>query len=131
MIGELIKAVALLIIAAVFIVVLRTYKPDFAFLLILGTVAVVVIALMPNALSSISQLRNLFYKSGNTGVYFSTALKALGIAYISGFASDTCRDAGLLSLGNAAETVGKIMIFILSVPLAAAILEAALKFVDL
>ncbi len=128
---ELIKVAIIVIIAALLIVTLRSKLQEYAFLL---TVAVVVIALaftFGNLINGVFKLRDLFNQSGNVTVYFTTALKALGIAYIAGFAADVCRDYGLNSLAATAETAGKIAIFVLSVPLAEAIMTAALKFVDL
>lgn len=129
--NEVIKVSATVIIAAVLIIVLRSKLPEYAFLL---TVAVVVMAFVfvgGNLIGSINQLEDLFYQGGNNGVYFTTALKALGISYIAGFAADTCRDFGFSALAVTAETTGKIAVFVLSLPLVSAVLEAALKFIDL
>lgn len=129
--NELIRAVAIIIIAAVLITALRTRLGEYSFLLVLAVIVVVLIAAFDNLSGGIARLRELFAKSGNAGVYFVTALKALGISYIASFAGDLCRDFGLLSLAQTAETVGKITIFVLSMPLMTAILNAALKFVGL
>ncbi|MDO4608692.1 MAG: SpoIIIAC/SpoIIIAD family protein [Clostridia bacterium] len=129
--GELIKVAIIVIIAALLIITLRSKLQEYAFLL---TVAVVVIALvfvLGNLVNGILKLRDLLNQSGNVSMYFTTALKALGIAYIAGFAADVCRDYGLNSLAVTAETAGKIAIFVLSIPLADAIMTVALKFVDL
>ena len=129
--GELIKAVAIIIIAAVLVTALRTRLGEYSFLLTLAVIAVVLIAIFGNLFSGVSRLRELFNQSGNAGVYFVTALKALGISYIATFAADLCRDFGLSSLAQTAEIAGKITIFVLSLPLMTAVLDAALKFVGL
>ncbi|MBQ8267110.1 MAG: hypothetical protein IJZ21_01835, partial [Clostridia bacterium] len=89
--GELIKAVAIIIIAAVLVSALRTRLGEYSFLLTLAVIAVVLIAIFGNLFSGVSRLRELFNQSGNAGVYFVTALKALGISYIATFAADLCR----------------------------------------
>ena len=58
-------------------------------------------------------------------------VKALGIAYISEFAADTCRDFGQSALAAKAEFAGKCAIFILCVPPAISVLEAAFKVAGL
>lgn len=131
MTNELIKIVAIIIIAAVFITVIRTRAAEYSLLLVLAVITVVLFASFANLFGAIVKLRELFNKIGNASVYFETALKALGISYISTFAADACRDYGLSSLAQTAETVGKITIFLLSLPLVTAVLNAALKFVDL
>lgn len=129
--NELIKAVAVIIIAAVLVTALRTRLSEYSFLLTLAVIAVVLIAVFGNLFGAISKLRDLFNQSGNAGVYFVTALKALGISYIATFAADMCRDFGLSSLAQTTEIAGKVTIFVLSLPLMTAVLDAALKFVGL
>lgn len=129
--GELIRIVAVIIVAAVFVTLLRNRLGEYSFLLVLAVVAVVLIVIFGNLFSAVSKLSDLFLESGNAGVYFVTALKALGISYIVTFAADTCRDFGLSALAQTAEIAGKVTIFMLSLPLMTAVLEAALKFVGL
>ncbi len=129
--GELIRSVAIIIVAAVFVTALRTRLGEYSFLLALAAIAIVLVAVFSNLFGAVSKLRDLFLQSGNATVYFVTALKALGISYIATFASDICRDFGLSALAQTAEIAGKVTIFMLSLPLMTAVLEAALKFVGL
>jgi len=87
--NEIIKAVAIIIIAAVLVTALRTRLSEYSFLLTLTVIAIVLIAVLGNLFGAVSKLRELFNQSGNAGVYFVTALKALGISYIATFAADT------------------------------------------
>ncbi len=128
---ELIKASIVIIVAAVLITALRTRLGEYSILLVIAAVCVVLITVLGNLFGAIGKLQDLFAKSGNAGVYFVTALKALGISYITAFAADTCRDFGLSAMAQSAEIAGKIAIFVLSLPLVTSILEAALKFVGL
>ncbi len=129
--NELIKTAAFVLIAAALIITLRSHQLEFAFLATLAVIAAVTALSLSKLWSAFSQLRTLFEQSGNAGAYFETALKALGIAYIAGFAADVCRDFGLGALANTTETVGKVTVFVLSIPLATAVMEAALKFVGI
>lgn len=129
--SELIRVVAVIIVAAVFVTALRTRLGEYSFVLALAVVSVVLIVILGNLFGAISKLSDLFYKSGNVTVYFITALKALGISYITTFAADICRDFGLSALAQAAEIAGKVAIFLLSLPLMTAVLQATIKFVGL
>lgn len=129
--GELIRAVAIIIIAAVLVTALRNRLGEYSFLIVLATVCIVLISALGNLFSAIDKLEDLFTQSTNVGVYFITALKALGISYITTFAADSCRDFGLSALAQTTEITGKIAIFVLSLPLVTSILQAALKFVGL
>lgn len=129
--GELIKVIAVIIVSAVFVTVIRVRAAEYSFLLTLAIIAVVLFFVLQDLFGKVSQLSNLFEQSGNTSIYFVTALKALGISYVTTFAADLCRDFGLSSLASTAETVGKITIFILSFPLVTSVLQSVLGFVGL
>lgn len=129
--NELIKVSVIIIITAVLATTLRTRLGEYSILLVLGAICVVLVTVLGNLFGAIGKIQELFTKSGNAGVYFTTALKALGISYIATFAADICRDFGLSGLAQVSETVGKITIFILSIPLVASVMEVALKFVGL
>ena len=114
---DFIRLTALIIILAVMAVLLRTRLPEYSFLLVLAAVSTVLLFVLGYIFPHIEKLRSLFEKSGNTSVYFGVALKALGIAYITDFAVNTCRDFGLNSLAQIAQITGKGAVFILSIPL--------------
>ena len=127
----LIKVLAAVTICACFGVALNTQKPEYSFLLSIVCGASVVLALLDTLLPSVTRLKSLFEKAEGVSAYFSFALKALGIGYLTGFIADTCRDFGQSSLAAKAELAGKCAIFILCVPLVTSILEAALKFAEI
>ncbi len=129
--GELIKVVAVVLIASVLITALRTRLGEYSLLIILSVIAVIMIAVLENLFNAFSTLSDLFKKSDIAGVYFTTALKALGVSYVTAFAADTCRDFGMSSLAQSAEIAGKATIFVLSLPLMTSLLDAVLKFVGL
>lgn len=127
----MIKITAIIVIAAVLITVLRNRLGEYSLLLALGVIAIVLVSLFDNLFYATKKLGDLFARGGNEDTYFVTALKALGISYVSTFAADICRDYGLSALAQTAEISGKITIFILSLPLVTAVLEAALGFIGL
>ena len=129
--GELIKLSIVIIITAVLITALCNRAGEYAFLLSLAAIAVLLTSGLGNLVVSIQKLKDLFTLNGNSNEYFITALKALGISYIATFVADLCRDFGLLALAQTAETMGKITIFILSIPLISAVLESTVKFLRL
>ena len=129
--SEIIKVVVVIIISAVLIIALRTKLAEYAFLLIIATVIVVLLVIMSVFSDAITQFRDMLGKIENANVYFTTAIKVLGISYIVTFTADMCRDFGLSALAQTAEITGKIAIFILSLPLVTALLDTALKFIGL
>lgn len=128
---ELTKILAVCLIAAVLIVLLRQYKSEYGILLSAAAGAVVLLMLLAKILPAAERLRDLCAKSGAPSAAFSTALKALGIAYLSGFVADTCRDFGQTSLAAKAELAGKCAVLLVSLPLLYAVLDMALGFAGL
>lgn len=131
MIGDFIKVAAIVIILSVVVVLLRTRLPEYSLLLSIAVVCVALLFVISDIFPQIEKMRDLFEKSGNTSLYFGVALKALGIAYISDFSANVCRDFGMTALAQITDIAGKGAIFVLSIPLISAVLQAALKFVGL
>lgn len=59
----------------------------------------------------------LYEKAGADKQYLTILFKALGICYISQFASDICKDCGETTLAVQAELAGKIALMLLALPL--------------
>lgn len=129
--NDLIRVVAVLIIAAVLITALRTRLTEYSFVLTIAVTVITLGYLCSNTFSSIVKLRQIFNQSIGEEVYFLTALKSLGISYIATFAADVCRDYGMSSLAQTAELSGKIAIFLLCIPLINSLLDMVLSFTKL
>lgn len=128
---EFIKIIVVIIITALFSVTLKSHRAEYSFLLTLCVAAAVLAALLYKIYPTVNTLTNTFKKSGVTVGYFLTALKALGISYITSFAADSCRDAGQSALASKAEFAGKCAVFVLTVPLILNVLEKAVEFASL
>ena len=126
----LLKVLSLLLVIAALSVVIKGRAAEYSFLLTLACAAAVLLYLLSETFPYIDKVAEVFRSSGNETVYFKVALKALGIAYITNFAADVCRDFGQSALANYAELAGKFSIFALSVPMMCAVLQTALKFAD-
>ena len=127
----LIKILSIILITAGFIMAVRVKSGEYAFLLSLACGAVVLFMAFDMVMPYVSRLKAVFTKASGAAPYFIMPLKVLGLAYITDFIADTCRDFGLAGLAAKAEFAGKCAIFILCVPPAISILEVALKFAGL
>lgn len=129
--NELIKVIVVILVCALLVTSLKSKLAEYSFLLLLAAISVVMITVFGEVFNTFSSLKKLFAESGGSVVYFNTALKAIGISYITMFASEICRDYGMGSLAQSAETAGKVAVFLLSIPLMNSVLDAALKFAGL
>ena len=129
--NELIKILVVILIALVLVTTLRNRLSEYSLLLVLAVVCVVTLTVFDGLFAAITRLKNLFTQTENALPYFTIALKALGISYLTSFAADMCRDYGMSALAQSAEIAGKATIFALSIPLVASVLDTALKFAGL
>ncbi|MBO4692843.1 MAG: hypothetical protein J5659_00405 [Clostridia bacterium] len=124
----LIKALCILLITAGLAISIGNQKREYAFIMIIACGALVLIMMLDAVMPYILRVKTVLGKASGAASFFSLPLKALGIAYLTDFTADTCRDFGFCSLAAKAELAGKCAIFVLCVPSAVNILEVALKF---
>lgn len=127
----LIKLLALLIIAASLTVTLKPHRPEYAMLLSIAAGVAALTVILAEIFPAISRIHEMFVSNSETAAILGVAVKCLGIAYITDFAADTCRDFGQTALAAKAEFAGKCAIFALCVPIISSILETALRFVNI
>lgn len=126
---ETVKILALIFLCAVICIIFKSYKPEYSFVIIIFCSVVVLSFIVKNLITPLGLIEQKISQSGINSGYFKTALKALGIGYITSFVADACTDAGLTALAAKAQFAGKCAIFLLSVPLVLSILETAIGFV--
>jgi stage III sporulation protein AD len=123
---DILRIGALGIVAAVLALVVRQYRPELS-LQIGIALGVIVFLFLSAQLSGISAVvSNLFQKANIQQEYFVTILKATGIAFITEFASQTCKDAGEGSIAQKMEIGGKVLIVFLALPMLLALLQQLL-----
>ena len=71
----------------------------------------------------VSRLKSITEKSEISASYIALMLKALGITIITQFVSDICRDNGENALASITETVAKIAVIAMLLPLFETIIE--------
>ena len=125
---DIVKILAVCFIATVLVVVLRQYKQEYGLVITLAALIIVLYFIFSGIFPAVRQVQSMLEKSGIEYGYFKTAFKALGVAYITGFIADTCRDYGQNALASNAELAGKCAIFLLSLPMLFTVLETALGF---
>ena len=87
--------------------------------------------LLDGALGSMAELMLDGEQGENITNSVSTMLKALGIALLCRFCADICRDCGEGTLAGAVESVGRIAIFALSVPIMLEIIRVAKQMLQM
>jgi stage III sporulation protein AD len=120
--------VALLVLASS--TVIKQWKSDFSPLVRLGTTVLFGTLLIASAQPLFSLINTLAGESG-TLKYVETILKGLGIVILTQISADICRDSGEGTLAGHIETVGKLELLLLCIPLIGEILATAEKLLEM
>ena len=113
----LIKCVSLAVFGVLVILLLRRWNPELSFALSAVCVLVLLLssgAVIEELLGSLREVQRIFQSSA---VHARPMLKCLGIAFISKFGADLCRDASQSALASAVETAGNLCAAALAMPL--------------
>lgn len=108
------KIAMIAIITCLLGVLLKKEKPEYALVLVLGMGVLVFGAVLLGILELVSFFEELF-----DAISFENPFpiwKMLGVAYVSTFAMNICKDTGHESIASQVELFAKIMILTLSIP---------------
>lgn len=127
---DILKIAAMAIITAVLALIVKQYKPEYSvFIQLSGIVAVTLLAV-----SFIGGLTaaagSMLSFAGLDAGYLKVLMKVLGVAVITEFGSDICKDNGNTALAGSVELAGKIVILTLSLPMIKAIAELAAGLIN-
>jgi stage III sporulation protein AD len=126
---EIIQIIGLGFVVMLLILVVKQQRPEFAVQLSI-TLAVVIFLLVLSKISLVLDLFNdLAAKANISQMYLNTILKIIGIAYITDFGAQVCRDAGESAVAGKIEFAGKVMVMIMAVPIIALVLDTIVKLI--
>ena len=131
---DLLKVCGVAILCSVCLVILGRFAGGMGFAVRIGGSVLIFGALLMMVSENTAIMREMTsFLGGTDGLAsqaFSLMLKALGIALVSKFCSDICRDCGEGSLAGGVESVGRIAIISLCIPVVAEILGYASAILD-
>lgn len=110
--------------------VIKQWKSDFLPLVRIGATVLFGTLLIASAQPLFSLINTLAGESG-TLKYVETILKGLGIVILTQISADICRDSGEGTLAGHIETVGKLELLLLCIPLIGEILATAEKLLEM
>ena len=125
---EILQIVGIGIIASVVIVMVKqTQVPHSAVLISMVVGVGIFLAMLPKITMVVGILQELSDRAGVNQFYLTTIFRIIGIAYITEFGAQVCRDAGEGAVAGRIEFAGKIIIMVLAIPIIAAILESLVR----
>lgn len=126
---EVMKVALFGIVAVILILVLRSFRSDWAMLLSL-TAGVLIALYLVRFLVDLSKVLQTWenYLQG-VSEYMSVLWKALGITYLCEFAGNLCRDSGNSLIAGQIELCGKVAVMLLGMPVLWMLLQTITGYV--
>lgn len=124
---DIIKIIAVGIIAIIIVIIIKQYKPEFAIYVSLITGAIILYLIFGKLQGIINLLQNISNKAGVNSQFLSLLLKITGIAFLTEFAINICKDAGEGAIASKIEIGSKVIIVSMSIPIISSLLDVILK----
>ena len=124
---EVAQIAGVALISVFIILLLKQYKPEFVIHISILAGILIFLMILPKLSSVIELLNNLTNKLGANSQFFSILLKITGIAYISEFATNICKDSGETAIASKVELAAKIIIISMSIPILGSVIESLIN----
>lgn len=126
---EIVKVIGIAFIAVVIISVIKQQRPEFATYASIVAGALILYLVIRELTPIILLLKNLSSKMGVNSKFFLILLKITGIAYLTEFGANICKDSGETAIASKVELAGKILIISLSIPILTTLVETLLELI--
>ncbi|MDE7017885.1 MAG: stage III sporulation AC/AD family protein [Lachnospiraceae bacterium] len=121
---DIIKIALIGIVGVMLAVSLKGYKSEYG-IYIGFAVCLLILTYSVNYFTGIlTGMESLQSYLGESFEYLSVLFKAVGAAYVCEFCSGICRDAGYLGIAGQIETMGKMYILLIGMPVLFALMES-------
>lgn len=99
-------------------------------MLVLAVSTIVFLNITDSIPPVLEKMDRLMAYSGLDREYLTILFKALGICWLTQFASDVCRDCNEGAIASAAEIFGKIQLVVLSLPLFESLIDVVTEIME-
>ena len=124
---EIVKIIGIGLVALIFIIILKQYRPEFAIYDSLIAGAIIILLVMDKFSGIITMLNNIASKANVNKEYLYILLKITGSAFLTEFAVSICTDSGESAIASKIDLGGKAIIIGMSIPIISALLELIIK----
>lgn len=124
---EIVSIVGLAISATVLLIVLRQSRPEIALVLSILVGVMIFFSALPKIGLVITTMNSIASKAQVGSLHLGILLKVVGVAYVSEFGAQICRDANETAIASKVELAGKVIIMVLAIPIVMVILDTVLK----
>lgn len=120
---DIFKIVGLGLAAAILAVFVKNWRAEIAIMISVAAAIIIFLAVAPYLKAVLETFEDISNQIGLDIKYITVVLKVIGIAYVTQFGAELCRDAGESAIASKIEFGGKVMIMALSMPIMYQFLE--------
>jgi len=120
---EILQVVSIGIIASVLAIILKSQRPEYAIHISIIAGIIIFMFILSKLVIVMDMIQEMIQKVNIDYAFLSTIIKIIGIAYITEFGSQVCKDAGEGAIAAKIELGGKVTIMVLAVPIIMALLD--------
>lgn len=126
---DIAKVLGIALVAIFVISLIKNNRPEFSTYASIIAGAIILFLVINELTPIISLLQNLSEKMGVTSKFFKILLKITGVAYLTEFGANVCRDSGESAIAGKVELAGKIIIISLSIPILLTLMETLFELI--
>lgn len=126
---EMVQIIGLGFVVMLLILLIRQQRPELAVQLSLTLATIIFLMVLSKVSVVLNLFRDLAEKANISQMYLNTILKIIGIAYITEFGAQVCRDANEGAVASKIEFAGKVLVMVMAIPIIALVLDTIVKLI--
>ena len=126
---DIVKVIGIAFVAVIVISLIKNYRSEFAIYASVIAGAIILIMVVNELIPIVNMLQNLSNKMGISSKFFGILLKITGVAYLTEFGANVCKDSGESAIASKVELAGKVLIISLSIPILLALMETLFELI--
>lgn len=127
---DLLKLVGIGILISIVVVVTKQIKPELGIAVMVAGSTIMLIYILNAFTDVISAFNQIVTKTGVNQQLFSVIIKIIGVGYLIEFAADICRDSGSAAIADKVVLGGKVLIFLLAMPIVTSVFNVILELLN-
>lgn len=126
---EMIQIIGLGFVVTLLILIIKQQRPEIAVQLSLALATIIFLMVLTKINVVLDLFRDMAAKANISPMYLNTILKIIGIAYITEFGAQVCRDAGEGAVAGKIEFAGKVLVMVMAIPIIALVLDTIVRLI--
>lgn len=126
---DIVQIVGLGFVVTLLILIVKQERPEIALQLSLALTAIIFLMMLAKINVVLNLFRDLAERANINQLYLNTILKIIGIAYITEFGAQVCKDAGEGAVASKIEFAGKVMVMVLAIPIITLVIDTIVRLI--